>query len=661
MSNLVDGSADSGKLDQIKSKRVVFIVDEAHRSTFGTMMIDIKNTYKDAVFFGFTGTPIQTKTDNLDSKEVTTADIFGSELHRYTLADGIRDKNVLAFDITKVQTIPAMELRKKYALDKAGAKTIEDIADNDEAYAIYQEYMNPDLHSMIEIDKNLGNGPYETDGHKEKVVENILNSWIELNRKNKFSAIFATSSIKEAIEYWRLLKDNPRKLKVTCIFDSSDDFTDFSIEKNDGLKDIIKHYNDMYGKSFTIPTHGSFKSDVSKRLAQKDQYIGLKAEDKIDIVIVVYQLLTGYDSKWVSILYLDKVLDMHNLIQGFSRTNRLNGPEKPHGTIRYYRKTSLMEQNIKNAVQEYSGNKPYMMYVDKLPENIRSINRRFDEIKDIFRLEGIENFSRVPKSIISQEKFVKCFNDLYDYLNSALTQGFTWDKKRYMDKENNAMVDMEMTEDEYNVLVLRYQEIDKGGGGGGAKPNLTFNYHIIEESFKIDYNYMNQNFDKFIKILFDENSSKEEIRDLKASLHRNFASLPKERQEIAEMIINDFENGNLEIREGWDFNDYINFYSISELDKQISELVDFTGIDKDKLRELLNRKLTKNNLNEFGRFDSLVNSANIDLITENLSKVKGKPVRRFKSELYLDEILRKFLREGPFSLKDYNECNKDSI
>lgn len=112
MSNIVDGKEDLRKLDQVKNKRVVFIVDEAHRSTSQNMMRDIKDTYKNAIFFGFTGTPIQTKTDNLDPTEMTTADIFGSELHRYTLADGIRDKNVLAFDITKVQTIPDMELRK---------------------------------------------------------------------------------------------------------------------------------------------------------------------------------------------------------------------------------------------------------------------------------------------------------------------------------------------------------------------------------------------------------------------------------------------------------------------------------------------------------------------------------------------------------------------
>ena len=661
MSNLVDGLADSRKLDQVKNKRLVFIVDEAHRSTFGSMMVDIKNTYKDGLFFGFTGTPIHTKTDNLLSTEMTTADIFGTELHRYTLADGIRDKNVLAFDITKVETIPAMELRKKYALFKACARDVEDIIDDDDAYAIYQEYMDQKLHPMTEIEKDLGNGPYETKIHRKKVVENILDSWVELNRKNNFSAIFATSSIKEAIEYWRLLKDNPKKLKVTCIFDSSDDFTDFSIEKNDGLKDIISHYNEMYGKSFTISTHGAFKSDVAKRLAQKDQYIGIKEEDKLDMVIVVYQLLTGYDSKWVSILYLDKVLEMHNLIQGFSRTNRLNGLEKPHGTIRYYRKPALMEDNIKKAVKEYSGDKPYMMYVDKLPENIRSINRSFDEIKDIFSLEKIENFSRLPKSKILQKRFAKYFNHLYLCLNSAFTQGFSWSKREYADKDNRCMVEMDISEEEYNILLLRYKEIEREPGPDPDEVRIQVNYHIIEDSYRIDYDYMDKNFEKFIKVFYDENSSKEDIIRIKDTLHKNFASLPKDRQAIAEMLINDIENGDLRHVYGWTLNDYINDYSVSELDRQIAEVVEFTGLSGEKLRELINLKLTEKNLNEYGRYDSLVNSAEIDLITSRLSEVKGEKVKKYKSKVYLDKVLRKFLLEGPFSLKDYNEYNKDKI
>ena len=125
------------------------------------------------------------------------------------------------------------------------------------------------------------------------------------------------------------------------------------------------------------------------------------------------------------------------------------------------------------------------------------------------------------------------------------------------------------------------------------------------------------------------------------------------------MIIHDFENGDLEIKEGWDFNDYINDYSVSELDKKISELVDFTGIDENQLRSMMNLHLTEKNLNEFGRFDALVASADIDLITRNLSAMKGREARPFESKIYLDKVLREFLLEGPFSLNNYNEHHKD--
>lgn len=659
MANLIDGEADARKLEQIKKNRIVFIVDEAHRSTFGTMMSDIKNTYKDAMFFGFTGTPIQTKTDNTESTEITTADIFGNELHHYTLADGIRDHNVLGFDITKVETIPARELRKKYALYQAHGNSVEELSD--EAYEIYQEYMDEKLHSDLEIDNKLKNGPYETEEHREKVVENILESWVELNRKNELSAIFATSSIKEAIIYWRMLKDNPRNLKVTCVFDASDDFGEFSIEKNDGLKDIITHYNEMYGKSYSISNHGAFKSDIASRLAQKGNYRNIDKDEKLDIVIVVHQLLTGYDSKWVSILFLDKVMEMHNLIQAFSRTNRLNGQIKPHGTIKYYRKTSTMEYNINEAVKEYSGNQPYMMFVDKLPQNIKNMNRLFDEIKDIFRINKIENFQTIPKEESSQKKFVACFNELYTCLNAAITQGFTWDKKTYYDKEQGTYIDVDITEEEFKILLLRYNEIPPEGSGESGSVLIDFNYNIVEQNSKIDYDFMNANFDKFMKALLDENASPDDIETLRSSLHKNFASLPADRQVIAEMIINDLENGDLKIVSEWDFNEYINAYSISKLDQQIDALVEFTGVNKEKIKELLSYKLTENNLNEYGRFDALKSSADVELLMQNLSAFKNKNVPKFKAILYLNKVLRKFILDEPFDIEEYNNYIKEEI
>lgn len=675
MSNIVDGKVSEKKLADIKNKRIVFIVDEAHRSTFGTMMTDIKNTYEDAMFFGFTGTPIQTQTNNTDSTEITTADIFGNELHHYTLADGIRDENVLAFDITKVQTIKEMDLRRELALYKAHVNSIAELKDKDKAYKIYSEWMDSKKHSILEIESTLGNVPYEKEEHRQKVVDDILNSWIELNYNNLSSAIFATSSIKEAISYWRMLKDNELGLKVTCIFDASDDFNEFTEEKTAGLKDIIKHYNKMYNKSFSLSTHASFKADLANRLAQKRQYRNITKEirdektdikrkvasdEKIDIVIVVYQLLTGFDSKWVSMLFLDKVLEMHNLIQAFSRTNRLNGTIKPHGIIKYYRRPATMEHNIKKAVKEYSGDNPYMMFVDKLPMNIRTINHEYEEIRDVFKMCKIENFSRLPEDDTAIKKFVSHFNILNKALISAIAQSFRWDKSSYYDKDKKEYVTLAITEEEYQTLLARYREL-ASEEAGHIPIDIEFDYTIIDDSFKIDFDYMNENFDKYLKELQDPNSSKEYLDELKNSLHKNFTLLPRDKQAYAEMIMNDLQSGDLKIVKESDFNDYINAYSVSELDRQIDSMVKFTGINEEKLRSLLMLKPTENNINEFGRFDSLKESADIDLIIDNLTKVKGSKVPVVKAKIYLDRMIRKFLTNDTFYIDQYNDLIKGDL
>ena len=249
-------------------------------------------------------------------------------------------------------------------------------------------------------------------------------------------------------------------------------------------------------------------------------------------------------------------------------------------------------------------------------------------------------------------------------MNSAITQGFTWEKQVYHDKKNGKFVELDFTEETYQVLLQRYIEIPTGGESGPPNPTdpeIDFNYSILEEGSKIDYDFMNRNFDKYMKKLFDENATVEEIETLKASLHKNFASLPQDRQEIADMIINDLENGDLKIVDDWDFNQYINAYSISELDKQLDALVNFTGVDKEKVKDLLNLRLTDKNLNEYGRYDALKNTVNDDLVLRNLTRLKGEEVPKFKAKFYVDKLLRKFILEEPFNINDYNQYYKNKI
>jgi len=200
-------------IDIINSKRLVFIVDEAHRSTFGDMLRTIKDTFKKAIFFGFTGTPIQ---DENQKKMNTTSTVFGNELHRYSIADGIRDKNVLGFDPYKVLTFKDKDVRTVVALEKAKAESVEEAFADSAKKKVFLEYMQ-DIpmagHYENEgtyvkgIEDYLPNSQYRTDEHQEMVVKDIIDNWVVLSQGGKFHAIFATSSIPEALEYYKRFKD----------------------------------------------------------------------------------------------------------------------------------------------------------------------------------------------------------------------------------------------------------------------------------------------------------------------------------------------------------------------------------------------------------------------------------------------------------------------
>ena len=374
MSNIHDdeGGLSSHDIERMKDKRIVFIVDEAHRSTFGDMLGIIKATFPDAMFFGFTGTPIH---EENKKKLSTTTTVFGDELHRYSIADGIRDKNVLGFDPYKVLTYKDKDLRKAVALEQAKA------ADEAEAFAdpkkkkVYLRFMQ-EVKMAGEKDTNdkyikgiedyLTNDQYSRTEHQEKVVEDIQDNWMTLSQAGKFHAIFATHSIPEAIEYYRLIKEKMPELKTTALFDPNID-NDGGVQfKEDGLVEILEDYNKRFEQDFTLATHGQFKKDISNRLAHKEthKFIDRTPDKQLNLLIVVDQMLTGFDSKWVNTLYMDKVLKYEAIIQAFSRTNRLFGPDKPFGTIRYYRYPHTMENNINNAVKLYSGDKPFGLFVE---------------------------------------------------------------------------------------------------------------------------------------------------------------------------------------------------------------------------------------------------------------------------------------------------------
>src|SRR5574344_913726 len=495
------GVSHAHNSELMQKKRIVFIVDECHRDTFGDMLLVIKRTFPEAMFFGFTGTPIQEENAKKDS---TTAMVFGNELHRYSIADGIRDGNVLGFDPYMIQTFQDKDIRKAVALEKAKAKTEQEAVGDEQKAAVYYKYLDAaqvpmagyvaDDGSYVKgIEDFVKSIQYETEAHTHAVVQDIKNNWVTLSHNNKFHAIFATSSIPEAINYFRLFKQMAPELKVTALFDPSIDNNGGAVFKEDGLVELIEDYNAAYGQSFTIPTFQQMKKDISARLAHKEPYQRIASDhaQQIDLLIVVDQMLTVFDSKWVNPLYMDKVLRYENIIQAFSRTNRLFGPDKPFGTIRYYRYPNTMKANVDAAIKLYSGDKPIGLFVEKLEYNLNHMNAVFSDIQELFANAGAADLSKLPADKSERGKFASLFKTFNEHMEAAKIQGFTWNKAAYTFSHEQGKpettVPMSVDETTYLILAQRYKELFSGGGGSSDNsPSDDRPYDIQSNLIEID-------------------------------------------------------------------------------------------------------------------------------------------------------------------------------
>ena len=329
------------QLMPLQDSRMVFIFDECHRSQFGDNHKAIKEFFPNAQLFGFTGTPIfdqnatYTKVNGETASYKTTEDIFEKQLHAYTITNAIDDGNVLRFHV---------------------------------------DYFKPSE-----------NNPRRADGSikKQAVVETILSKHNAATNERRFNAILATSSINDAIEYYHLFKqaqeqyksENPsfEPLNVACVFSPpaegdpdikqiQEDLQQEKIDneqepekKKQALKEIMTDYNRQYGTNHVIGDFDAYYQDIQQRI--KDQQYSNKDyphANKIDITIVVDMLLTGFDSKFLNTLYVDKRLVFHHLIQAFSRTNRILNETKPYGNILDFRG---QQDAVDDAIALFSGKK----------------------------------------------------------------------------------------------------------------------------------------------------------------------------------------------------------------------------------------------------------------------------------------------------------------
>lgn len=364
------------RLAKLSSKRIVIIFDECHRSQFGNNHEAIKNFFPKAQLFGFTGTPIfddnatYKKIDGTVGSYVTTEDVFQKELHAYTITNAIDDRNVLRFHI---------------------------------------DYYKP------EDAKKASKAP--TDMGKQAIVEKIISKHDAATNGRRYNAIFATASINDAIEYFELFKslqderDNFVPLNIACVFsppaegnkDVKQLQEDLQQEKADNekepekkkaaLKSIMDNYNLMYGTSHSINEFDLYYQDVQQRIKdQKYPNSDYPHKNKIDITIVVDMLLTGFDSKYLNTLYVDKNLKQHGLIQAFSRTNRILNDTKPYGNILDFRG---QEKDVDEAIALFSGKDngsraKEIWLVDPAPVVVDKLDKAVAELEKFMESQGLE-------------------------------------------------------------------------------------------------------------------------------------------------------------------------------------------------------------------------------------------------------------------------------
>ncbi|MCA3288646.1 MAG: type I restriction endonuclease subunit R [Roseomonas sp.] len=476
-------------LEPLRDKRIVFIFDECHRSQFGANHQAIKEFFPRAQLFGFTGTPIFDKNATLQKIEDeqasmrTTQDLFQKELHAYTITHAIEDKNVLRFHV---------------------------------------DYFKPNGEAGTKPPKP-GQGIA-----KKAVIEAILAKHDAATAGRRFNAILATASINDAIEYHGLFKTMQAEkqaadpdfqpLNIACVFsppaegdkDVIQIQEDLPQEKADNeedpegkkaaLKSIMADYNARYGTNHKISEFDLYYQDIQKRI--KDQQwpnADYPHAQKIDITIVVDMLLTGFDSKYLNTLYVDKNLKHHGLIQAFSRTNRVLNGTKPYGNILDFRQ---QQDAVDSAITLFSGEKAgdqarEIWLVEKAPVVIQKLATAMEQLDSFMKSQGL---ATAPESVpnLKGDAARACFIERFKEVQRLKTQ---LDQYTDLTEENKAAIEQVLPNEQHRGFKGAYLETaqrlkeQQGKKKGDDQPSaneadqLDFEFVLFASSI-IDYDYI---------------------------------------------------------------------------------------------------------------------------------------------------------------------------
>lgn len=392
MANAIKNDRYSKIMNQYKDEKVIFIIDECHRSQFGDMHKAINKHFSNAQYFGFTGTP--RLFENRSQEGRVTADLFEKCLHTYLIKDAINDGNVLGFSVEYIKTFDGDF----------------DEEDDEKAKAIDKEEV------------------FMCDERIELVSNHILDTHNAKTRNKQYTAIFTVQSIPMLVKYYDKFKEINHELKIAGIFSfgANEDSEGRDEHSRDSLERIIKDYNKIFDTNYSTDTFSSYFADVSKKVKSA----------KIDILIVVNMFLTGFDSKTLNTLYVDKNLKYHDLLQAYSRTNRVEKPTKPYGNIVCYRN---LKKNTDDALCLFSQTdntdvvlmESYDYYLDLWHKELEKLYKLTPTPEDVDSLCSEED----------KKKFILAFRDLTKVLTKL-----------------NTFTDFEFKEDNLGMSEQSYQD-----------------------------------------------------------------------------------------------------------------------------------------------------------------------------------------------------------
>lgn len=551
------------------SQETVFIFDECHRSQFGSMHEQIKKKFKKNYIFGFTGTPIfeENAAQNFTTikeknglgqiaekaTKKTTQIVFGKELHSYTIVNAISDGNVLPF---------RYEYNQKIKINKIDSKNEDFIKE--------ENFIHPERISKIV--------KYVLDHFLEKTKRNNIN-----DEKIGFNSIFATANVAAAkkyyLEFQKQIQNHKNKLKVGIIYsyEPNEDLDDDIDEGSDSpgskefLESAMKDYNSIFKSNFSLNNFNNYYKDVSQKLRDRE----------IDILIVVNMFLTGFDSKTLNTLWVDKNLKHHGLLQSFSRTNRIFNEVKSFGNIICFRD---LEQATNESIKMFGDkNSKDIILLKSFEDYLNGYNidgqhyEGYKEISNILKQKfDLKNFPL--KTEEEKKEFIKIFNKFLK-LENILS---VFDQFKQSDFMEEGMKQDYLSN--YNEFYIQMRELKEKIL---IQDDISFEIELVQQiDINVDYIY------SLLKN-YNENKEKTKKYEILRAIKSSFSM--QSSKDLIEKFLEEIDNNDVK-----NFDIYFKNFINLEIDKELQEIINKENLNNIKAKEFMEKAFETNKFQELG-------------------------------------------------------------